>query len=232
MYGLSKVSGSTNLGRFGALLVALTITMAAAPFFSDQIQGVTGLSVLYTLVLLVGIYASSHRMKPFLYGLVLAVPALASEWISNFNPTTTLVMANMLTSMLFVMYVTCVVSYEVIQENRVTADTLAGGITIYLLIAVGWVLAYAAVEYLHPGSFLVSDVPLHELHEVRQVRYPEFIYFSVVTMTTLGFGDMIPATPPARMLAAAEALVGQIFLTVFVARLVGLHLAGSHFETR
>jgi len=78
----------------------------------------------------------------------------------------------------------------------------------------------------------MADTPLHDAHALRQVRYPEFIYFSVVTMTTLGFGDMIPTTPHARMLAAAEALVGQIYLTVFVARLVGLHLAGSHFETR
>jgi len=78
----------------------------------------------------------------------MAVPALVTEWISNFVVTTPWIVANLLTSGLFIFYVACIVSYDVLQEDRVTADTLAGGITVYLLIAVGWVLGYATIEYL------------------------------------------------------------------------------------
>ena len=93
------------------------------------------------------------------------------------------------------------------------------------MIGVGWVLAYSAVEALQPGAFLVNGRPLIELHEQLQIRYAELIYFSFVTLTTLGYGDIVPTTPQARAVADAEAILGQLYIAIFVARLVGLHLA-------
>ncbi len=216
-------------GRFGALLAALALTFVVAPFFSDEAQGISAISILYTLVMVAGAYSVSRKRRVFLIGLCLALPALATEWISNFFVTTPLVLANMVLVGVFILYVGGVVLYEVLDEDRVTLDTIAGGIAVYLLIGIGWVMAYAAIEYLQPGSFLLQGQALHEIHPEVQVRYSEFLYFSFVTMTTLGYGDMVATIPEARAAAAAEAVVGQLYLAIFVARLVGLHLAHQRF---
>jgi len=230
MPALIQRLGRSNLGRFGSLLVSLVLVFTAGPFFTDEADGVSVISILYTIVMVVGAYAVSQNRRVFFTGVALAVPAVATEWISNFIVTTPLVVANMFFAGLFILYVSGVVLHEVMDEDRVTVDTIAGGIAVYLLIGVGWVLAYAAIEYLHPGAFQLQGKALYQLHPEVQVRYTEFLYFSFVTMTTLGYGDMIPAIPQARALAAAQAVIGQLYIAVFVARLVGLHLAHQQLE--
>ena len=78
----------------------------------------------------------------------------------NFVATTPLVVANMVLAGIFITYVTGVVLYEVLEEERVTVDTIAGGIAVYLLFGVGWVTTYAAIEYLHPGNRVRVELPL------------------------------------------------------------------------
>lgn len=233
MSSLSTVEESSgNLGRFGALLVVLLVMFVVAPFLTDRPAGISRISILYTIVMIVGAYAVSHRRRVFYTGLLLASAAISLEWLSNFVVTTPLILGNLALVAIFVAYVAGVVFYEVIDEVRVTPDTIAGGIAIYLLIGVGWVLAYSAIEYLEPGSYLVGGRLLQEIHPEHPVRFPEFMYFSFVTMTTLGYGDIVPTNPPARAIAAGEAVVGQLYIAVFVARLVGLHLAHQTFGRR
>ena len=228
MSTLKSLSLGSNLGRFGSLLLSLVLVFALGPFFTDEVSGVTAISILYTVVMVVGAYAVSQSRRVFFVGLALAAPAIATEWISNFIVTTPLILSNMIFAGLFITYVSGVVLYEVMNENEVTLDTIAGGIAIYLLIGIGWVVAYAAIEYVTPGAFTINGSTLQEIHPEAQVRYTEFLYFSFVTMTTLGFGDMVPTVPEARGATAAEAVVGQLYVAVFVARLVGLHLASRN----
>jgi hypothetical protein len=216
-----------KLGRFGALLVTLVSTFVVAPFFRDEAVGVSSLSVVFTAVLLAGAYAVSLRRRVFYVGLAIGIPAIALEWISNFVLTTPLVIANLVTFGVFVLYVAAVVFNEILEEDHVTLDTIFGGICIYLMLGIAWVMAYAALEYWQPGSFLVGGMALQELHPELQVRFPEFLYFSFVTITTLGYGDIVPQTPPARAASTAEAIVGQLYIAIFVARLVGLYIVSK-----
>lgn len=223
---------TASLGRFGSLLVCLSLTFVIAPFFTDNVSGLSAISVLYTIAIVVGIYAVSGHRRRFYFAIFLAIPALVTEWISSYFVTTPMVIANMVLDGIFIGYVAAVILYEVLDEDHVTLDTIAGGIAVYLLIGMGWVLAYGAIEYLHPGAFLVQDQRLIDIHPEVQVRFPEFIYFSFITLTTLGYGDIVPTTPPARATAAAEAIVGQLYIAIFVARLVGLHLFHHQIRRR
>ena len=98
---------------------------------------------------------------------------------------------------------------------------------IYLLLGVLWALVYSALELLAPESFtiMVAGGAGNEAMRFRadQAIFP--LYYSFITLTTLGYGDVVPSSPPARMLAALEAIMGQLYLAVLVARLVGLHIA-------
>ena len=100
-------------------------------------------------------------------------------------------------------------------------DKIFAAICVYMLVGYAWTFAYALVDELRPGSFVTSsiDMPTDYVTRVLQMRY-----FSFMTLTTVGYGDIVPHSDAARTLAALEAVTGQIFLTVLIARLVGLHI--------
>jgi len=104
-------------------------------------------------------------------------------------------------------------------------DTIFGGISVYLLIAITFALVYGLIDFLDPAAFSFGVV-----QEANAARFPgrdgfaELIYFSFVTLTTLGYRDFVPVASVARSASALEAVIGQIYLAVFVARLVGLHM--------
>jgi hypothetical protein len=105
---------------------------------------------------------------------------------------------------------------ELFRTSRVNADSIKGGICIYFLLGIVWGMVYRSVHQLIPGSF-IFNVP----------GEPNLFYFSFVTLATLGYGDIVPATRFMQMLAILEAVTGQIFLAVYIARLLGLHMAGE-----
>ena len=113
---------------------------------------------------------------------------------------------------------------SILRHRHVTADTIFGGVCVYLLIGAAWIHVYALVEFVHPGSFAVGGEPLAavEIPGAQQAR--GFLYFSFVTLTTLGYGDITPVTDRAQAMAILEAIAGPVFLAVFIGRLVGLHM--------
>ena len=114
-----------------------------------------------------------------------------------------------------------------VRTSRVTADTVNGAICVYLVMGLGWSHAYALLEAVHPGSFeLGGGVALEGAHYV----FERFIGFSFVTLTTLGYGNVIPLTPKSEALAVAEAITGQLYLAVLLARLVAMEIVGRRAE--
>src|SRR5206468_6429646 len=102
---------------------------------------------------------------------------------------------------------------------------LYGAVTAYLLLGLTWGLAYALVERLHPGSFR-SPVDTDGL------AGPVLMFFSFITLTSVGYGDIVPLGGHARSLAILEAITGQMYLAIFMARLVGLYTQGSRPRER
>lgn len=115
------------------------------------------------------------------------------------------------------LFVAAAILQDVLQTLNVTASTLAGASCVYLLIGTVFSLVFLTVELLAPGSFT-------ELGEPVQTEGWNS-YYSLVTLSTLGYGDILPVSRTARALAAFEALIGQLYLTILVARLVGLQLS-------
>jgi drug/metabolite transporter (DMT)-like permease len=104
-----------------------------------------------------------------------------------------------------------VIVRRLLQHREVTMRTLAGAISTYLLIPVAFQFVFLFVDGLLPNGFFG-----------RQQPPTSFMYFSLTTVTTVGYGDLAPASNIGRLLATVEALIGQVFLVTFVALLVGL----------
>jgi hypothetical protein len=122
-------------------------------------------------------------------------------------------------------YVTFLILADVFRHSTsVSVDTIAGALAAYILLGIGWAFAYSLLEHVVPGSIAGLRAP-SGLH-----RYYEYLGYSFDTLTTLGYGNVVPANDKADALAAAEAVVGQVYLTVLVARLVALNLAAAHLR--
>ena len=111
--------------------------------------------------------------------------------------------------------------------DEVTWNTIAASLCIYLLMIVLWAEFYAIVALLDPSAFKLppDHVAVGAYREFSGLGSTIALYYSLVTMTTLGYGDIVPVTAPARMLAGLQAVTGQLYIAVLVARLVGLHIA-------
>jgi hypothetical protein len=103
---------------------------------------------------------------------------------------------------------------QLFKTGKVTADSIKGGICIYFLLGILWGIVYRSVYHLVPGSFAVAGD-----------MCPNLFYFSFVTLASVGYGDIVPATRLVQMLAVLEAVTGQMFLAVYIARLLGMHMA-------
>ena len=106
-----------------------------------------------------------------------------------------------------------ILSY-VLKQGAVTGEKISAAICVYMFIGLLWAFLFALTYTLDAGSFDLKDPQLSQ-----------FVYYSFITLSTLGYGDITPLSPVAQALAYVEAITGQIYLTVLVARLVGLHIA-------
>jgi voltage-gated potassium channel Kch len=104
------------------------------------------------------------------------------------------------------------------SEEEVTRQTISAAVVVYLLIALMWTFIYRLIENLYPASFAVAHSRLEDAENI-------YLYFSLVTITTLGYGDITPIGSQALSLAVLEAITGQIYLVVVVAWFVGLYVS-------
>jgi hypothetical protein len=106
------------------------------------------------------------------------------------------------------------------KPGVVTFHRVQGSVAVYLLLGLAWAHAYFLVALIHPGAF--NTPPAADgINEM-----PQFVYYSFVTLTTVGYGDITPIHPFARSLATLEALVGQLYPAILIARLVSLEIQG------
>jgi voltage-gated potassium channel len=159
---------------------------------------------------------------------VLVGAALAGLWLGEVfvDGDLLLVLRYVLGTAFFVFVIGMMLRF-IFASRRVTLNTVCASLCVYLLLGLVWGLAYSAVDVLSPGAFTwtVTEKPAPILRVGRGDT--AVLYFSFATLTTLGYGDIVPTAPLTRMLATVEAVAGQLYLAVLVARLVGLHIAHS-----
>jgi len=208
--------------RFLFLMIALLLAIAISPLF-DQVR-VLGLfsDVFLTLVFLSGLWAVSQQRSVLIAGLVLALPMLVSTWSQHLVSLPPLEIFGRICGLFFMLLLVVKILHFIFQSRRVDTELVLAAIVVYLLLGLAWSFGYGLIEALHPGSF-------NQPHE--GVNSFSFGYFSFVTLTTLGYGDITPVSQVARSTTILEAIIGQLYLTVLVARLVGMHIAHQDRES-
>jgi len=201
----------------------LFVSLLALILFTPLVQGFLGIHILWNIfltgILLSGVHAVSEKKRNVYIASLLALPMLVSVWSEYFVKNNYVVIVGTLCGVVFFAYMIVNILLFIYRQDKVTRDLISGAAVVYLLMAIMWTFIYRVIETVHPGSFTVLATDIHE-----RMR---FIYFSLVTITTLGYGDMVPKTSLTSSLATLEAVVGQLYLVTTVAWLVGVRVSQS-----
>ncbi|MEI8344657.1 MAG: ion channel [Candidatus Omnitrophota bacterium] len=206
---------------YNQLLFALVALVVLSPFIVHAEGKLPLLPIFYSLIIL-----SSMRIicqKKTLYTAIglMALVAIVLDFLIGFGwvpkPGQWMLAADLL-YICFTIATIFALMRRIFSESRVTINTITGSVAVYLLIGMLWIFFYYVAALITPNAFGPGVVG-------PDTRAPTFFYLSFTTLTTLGYGDIVPTNYLTRVLTCVEAICGQIFLTVFVARLVGLHIA-------
>lgn len=211
--------------RFACLFFSLLITMTAAPVLSAMglpTRFIWGFLTL-NLVMAILITFSGFALGSYL-GTGLLILALAATCGHAFLGSTSLLITSQGIGVLICLLSVVIMFRHILEEGEVTSERIFAALNVYLMIGIVCGLLFGIIEEEWPGSFSVQG---SSLAGDKRVHLTHTIYFSFVTLGTLGYGDMIPVSGPARALAVVEALGGQIYLVVIVARLVSLYRGPS-----
>jgi 4-amino-4-deoxy-L-arabinose transferase-like glycosyltransferase len=207
------------------LLVSLFILLFVLyPFVEPYTTTHYLLDVLSLLVLISGAYTVSDRRGVLLLCVGLAAVTFTLQILIYVSPDRLLLTLRVASLMLFLCVVTGAVLYKVLRKGRVTAHRVGGAIVVYLMLGLIWASAYSLIYIHDPASFDLgrSVETTDELSVIQTRGTGRLVYFSFVTMTTLGYGDVTPQSEAAGTLAILQALTGQIYLAVILARIVSL----------
>jgi hypothetical protein len=200
--------------RFLSLLIPLVLLILVQPLVAQGTLPGYATKVLILLVIL-GAYRilRPHRKLAWGSGILFVIAAVAVP-ADEASAGLAAQLIGGLASMAALSTITVVIAWEAVHEHWVTRDTLFGAMAVYLLIGVTATVLYELIEVTAPGSFTnIQGLSPSQL-------YAELNYFSLVTLTTLGYGDIAPVAPIARTLAATEAIVGQFFVAAVVGLLI------------
>jgi hypothetical protein len=179
-----------------------------------------GADLVFSLILLAGLRSMARRKTVRVFFSLFVVLSAVTHFAWKLFDLNFLASWNSLFSTLAVMGMLIVTLWMVYQDGPVTVHRIRGAIAAYLLIGVLFAKAYTLINYLMPGAFNMALPVTTFREEGRQAFY----YFSIVTLTTVGYGDITAVAPTARSLVMAEALIGQLFPAILLARLVTLEI--------
>ena len=173
----------------------------------------------FSLIIVTGVVTTFRQRWLHSFAIILAAAILVLTWVEEFRPGVALNVLNTSLSLIFSGFLVAVVGMQVFGEGPVTGHRIRGAIVVYLLLGVIWALLYQVVALTIPQAFrLPEDLAGSDPDALQR----QLTYFSYITLTTTGYGDITPVHPVAKMLTMFEALTGQLFLAITIARLVAL----------
>jgi hypothetical protein len=200
----------------------MMLLLLLQPFFAGFGYGADLLKIFFLITLLSALYSISDNERVLGFGLILEVPALLLIVVSFFvEDSTTWRSVGFFFIIGFLLFTTVRILKHVLRDSEVTADKICGALCVYLLFGIIWASGYFLLEGLSPGSLAFASGGPDSI----ETLFSQCLYYSYVTLTTLGYGDISPVSQAAKSLAYVEALTGQLYLAVLVARLVALHIA-------
>lgn len=203
------------------LLIGMVILLLSGPLLLELVPTIAPVvnELAFSVTLLIGVWSLAESRRGFVLGVSLALTSALTTMLSLIvHENWTFISLGL--QLIFCLLATGIVIRDLFLKGKVDANKILGAICLYLLLGVVWSILYTALNSVSSGSF--SGLQYSSLRG----QLTEFIYFSFITLTTLGYGDISPISPLARTLAYLEAGFGQFYIAILVASLVGIHITG------
>ncbi len=216
-----------NKNNFTYLLVALLVLLSGIPLAHDLAVASAPLirSLMFSLLLIIGVWSLRGGGRFFTVGMVFVIAGVLLNVLAINIDSGILFYGSFAALFGFLLIAIVFTLKQVAFGTEITLNRLVGAVCVYLLLGTIWAVAYSLVDVASPGSF-TGFAPQDGLG-----WDSEWLYFSFVTMTTLGYGDITPVSATAKFLAYSQAVFGQFYIAVLVAGLVGAYIARRQSET-
>lgn len=212
------------------LIVGLLATGFVAPLLQQNRTGAVVLHVLSAALLATGIGAVAKRKRHIATALALAVPAVTLSILDLVSPSPRWAPPRHALQTAFFGYTAVMILMDVLRHERVTAEKIRGSVCVYLLMGGTWAFGYLTVLSVDPTALGFTVPAAAGVTSGAHMWIGDVLYFSFITLTSTGYGDIVPLTALTRWMAQLEATAGQLYIAILVARLVGLHIAHSEPE--
>jgi len=217
---------STDHSLTALLVFLLILIFAVDPLERVGVGGHLLIDVVFSLLVISGVGAVAQGLLPTLAVGGLVVTSLTLRWMRLLSDAEWLTAPDALMSAVLCAILAAIVLAQVFRDGPITSQRLQGAVAVYLLFGLAWAFTYTVIGLRWPDAFAISSSAQYPNSDIRS----QFVYFSLVTLTTTGYGDITAVHPLARSLVTAEALVGQLFPAILLARLVSMEVA--HRQTR
>lgn len=222
--------------RHTALLIAIVTLFLVRPLIGDGGLATATFSTALLVLLLFALYAIhvdelvgeretllAQRRRRALIGWALAVPAIVARLTAILVPNSAFYLSEAILWLLLFAFITWHLLRGVLRQREITGETISMSISVYLLIGFTFGLFYILLHHVQPLGLSLGSTPAPISNE--QQAFPILVYFSLTTLSTIGFGDITPVSLQARYAAVAEGITGQFYLAILVARLVGMQMS-------
>jgi voltage-gated potassium channel len=204
-------------GHMGLFFFSLLALILLTPLLRSDLPGQVVITVAFVAILISGVYAVSDTSRHRIIAVALGIPLIVGYVIAEFVETKADAAPIGITlGVPFFLFVTYRLLMFVVRASTVSKDELFASASVYVMFGFTWAGLYGLLEFFQPGSFSHVGVETAAVWDT-------LFYFSFVTLTTLGYGDIVPITEFARHLAILEALTGVLSLSFLVARIVSLY---------
>lgn len=214
--------------RYSIALIALFVLFVGTPFLPNNHVGCLSFCSMMTVVVLLLAYTDCCETESRRLTLFLAISAIAFNWVGLALPNKWLFVTHNIIFALFFFRCGASILKPLFQCKTVNADSIRGAIGVYVLIGISFAYIYGTLILADTGAIIFANSGTVLFSTFGEKSFPDLIYFSFVTMSTLGYGDVIPSSSLAKTITVLQAIVGQFYLAVLVAKLVVL----SEFNAR
>lgn len=202
--------------KFTLLLIALIMVILLVPYTNQYGFGPWALKTIYTLIVIAAVLVLRRTRFRLIFFASLAGINIIFNFLELLYGGKLLALIDSISFGLFCGLFLAAIFAEVLSTRKITQDTIYGAICIYLLIGITYATAYGIIEIITPDAFIHTGNPPQAIHGFN------LLYFSFITLTTVGFGDIIAVSAPAKSIVILESISGIFYLAILVARLVGM----------
>jgi hypothetical protein len=209
--------------RFAVLFVLLLCVILIPPYFENAPWIGSFWRWLFTLVLLWTLYTVAGSRRVLVLAALLLVPTMASTWLADPGQKIYLAYIDNLTNILYFALICAFLGQYILTTRRVTLEVIFAAMCLYMMLAILWAAIFTNLELYYKDAFTFNGKFAAEAGIDQDSIFGQMIYFSFITLSTLGYGDVLPVHKVSQSWAGVEAMIGQFFIAIVIARLVSVY---------